>query len=289
MIGYALLSLLLSVAPWAQPAFGAAQAPAFTFPAVDGWALASQPQIFAPDNLYDYIDGGADLYLKYEFQELQVAEYRNKQASVTAEVYRHRDPIHAFGIYSQERLPSGDFLAIGAQGYYESTVLNFLKGSYYVKLSSESTGADDRDILLAFARRISQELVGPSTLPARLDAFPSDGKQRNSEKFIAKDFLGYAFLHSGFTADYEISGKKFQLFVIEGESPDDARGMLQQYLGRIGSAGTPATEGPRQVRDPYHGEMALFWKGKYIWGTMSLEDPDLRARYLKQFEEISAR
>jgi hypothetical protein len=260
------------------------------FPAVDGWTLSPQPQVFVPDSLYEYIDGGADLYLKYEFQELSVAEYRNpKQASVTVEVYRHRDPTHAFGIYSQERLPSGDFLEIGAQGYYESTVLNFLKGSSYVKLSSENTGADDRETLLAFARRISRELAGPSALPAILVVFPSDGKRKNSEKFIAKDFLGYAFLHSGFTADYEVSGKQFQIFVIEGDSPDDARSMLQHYLGRIGNAGTAIAEAPRHVQDPYHGEMALFWKGKSIWGTMNLDDPDLRSKYLRQFEEISTR
>jgi hypothetical protein len=32
--------------------------------------------------------------------------------------------------------------------------------------------------------------------------------------------------------------------------------------------------------------MALFWKGKYIWGTMKVTDPGLRSAYLKQFEGI---
>jgi hypothetical protein len=255
-----------------------------------GWKIQGSPQRFSPDSLYEYIDGGADLYLKYEFQALTVAEYRNEsQASVTIEVYRHRDSKHAFGIYSQERLPSADFLTIGAQGYWESMVLNFVKGSDYVKLSSYKTGSDDQEILLAFARKVSQELTGETSLPAVLTAFPAEGKRMHSEKFVAKDFLGYSFLHSGFIADYELSGKKFQIFVVQGESPDDSRSMLDRYLRQIGRADLMTAGGSYRVKDPYHGEMDLVWKGNDIWGTMGLDDPVLRSTYLKQIEDSTGR
>jgi hypothetical protein len=278
------VAVLLAFVLWGGPSLAAGATP-FAFPAMDGWTLAGRLQVFSPDMLYEYIDGGADLYLKYDFEELQVIEYRKEKMSVSAEVYRHRDADHAFGIYSQERVPSADFLALGAQGYYENAVCNFIQGGYYVKLSSENTGSDDREILLAFARRISQELPAQTALPAILSAFPSDGKKPNSEKFIAKDFLGYAFFHSGFIADYDRSGQKYQLFVISGDSPDDARAMLGQYLKQIKQEMNLA-EGTYELKDPYQGEMALFWKGKYIWGTMKVTDPGLRSAYLKQFEGI---
>jgi hypothetical protein len=278
------VAVLLAFVLWVGPSLAAGATP-FAFPAVDGWTLAGPPQVFLPDTLYEYINGGSDLYLKYDFEELQVVEYRKDKMSVSAEVYRHRGSENAFGIYSQERVPSADFLALGAQGYYENGVCNFIQGGYYVKLSSENTGSDDREILLAFARRISQELPAQTALPAVLSAFPSDGKKPNSEKFIAKDFLGYAFFHSGFIADYDRSGQKYQLFVISGDSPDDARAMLGQYLKQIKQEMNLA-EGTYELKDPYHGEMALFWKGKYVWGTMKVTDPGLRSAYLKQFEGI---
>ena len=265
-----------------------AQGKDFTFPEMDGWKQAGQPQLFSPETLYEYIDGGADLYLKYEFQDLKVAEYQNdKKASVTVEVYRHRDANHAFGIYSQERLSNANFLEIGAQGYIESGFLNFIKGSSYVKLSSDNAGADDQEILLAFARRLSQEVEGRSSLPGVLSSFPLEGKRKNSEKFIAKDFLGYSFFHSGFTADYELAGKKYQLFVIEGESQNDCQSMLEKYLQQVDPSRKDILEGTYRLKDPYHGELDLFWRGQSIWGTMSLGDPDLRAKYLKQFEDIA--
>jgi hypothetical protein len=280
-----MVAAFLGVVLWAGSPTVADARP-FAFPAVNGWTLTGQSQAYSPDTLYDYIDGGSDLYLKYEFEELQVVEYRKDKMSVSAEVYRHRDADHAFGIYSQERVPGADFLALGAQGYYENTVCNFIQGGYYVKLSSENTGPDDREILLVFARRLSQELPAQSALPAVLSAFPPEGKKPNSEKFIAKDFLGYAFLHSGFIADYDRSGQKYQLFVISGDSPDDTRAMLGLYLKQLKQEMNLA-EGTYQVKDPYHGEMALYWKGRYIWGTMKVADPGLRSAYLKQFEGLS--
>jgi hypothetical protein len=275
----ALIAFLL----WGGPA--AADAKPFAFPAVDGWAPVGAPQVFSPDTLYDYINGGSDLYLKYDFEELQVLEYRKGKMSVLAEVYRHRNADDAFGIYSQERVPSAAFLALGAQGYYEAAVCNFIQGGYYVKLSSDGTGSEDREILMAFARRMSQDLPTQTALPAVLSVFPAEGKKPSSEKFIAKDFLGYAFLHAGFIADYERSGQKYQLFVIAGDSPADTRAMLGEYLKQIKQEADLA-EGAYQIKDPYHGEMAFLWKGKYIWGTLKLTDPGLRSAYLKQFESI---
>ena len=279
-----LVAVLIGVVLWGGSA-AVAEAMPFAFPAVDGWTPAGAPQVYSPDTLYDYINGGSDLYLKYDFEELQVLEYRKGKMSVLAEVYRHRKADHAFGIYSQERVPTTTFLALGAQGYYETSVCNFIQGGYYVKLSSDGTGAEDREILLAFARRMSQELPTQAALPVVLSVFPAEGKTPSSEKFIAKDFLGYAFLHAGFIADYERAGQKYQLFVIAGDSPADTRAMLGQYLKQIKQEADLA-EAAYQVKDPYHGEMALLWKGKYIWGTLKVTDPGLRAAYLKQFENI---
>ena len=126
----------------------------FGFPEVTGWRQSGEIQTFVPKTLFEYINGGADLYLSYDFQELKVAEYSNeKKASVTIEVYRHKTPIHAFGIYSQERLSDANFLDIGSQGYIEANVLNFVAGPYYVKINSFNTGPDDREILIAFAKK----------------------------------------------------------------------------------------------------------------------------------------
>ena len=224
--------------------------------------------------------------MTYDFQELKVAEYSNeKKASVTIEVYRHRTSIHAFGIYSQERLSDANFVNIGTQGYIEENVLNLMAGPYYVKISGIHTGLEDREILLTFAKKVADNLGEKGTLPSILSSFPEEGKKKNSEKFIPIKFLGYAFLHSAFTADYEVSGTRFKLFVIEGGGENDCKEMIQKYLQQTGNPEKKVTEGRYKILDPYHGDIELQWKGKYIWGILSLNNPDLRSKYLRLFEE----
>ena len=257
----------------------------FSFPEITGWKQSGEIQTFSFKTLFEYINGDADLYLMYDLQELKVTEYLNeKKASVIVDVYRHKTPTYAFGIYSQERLSNANIIDIGAQGYIEKNVLNFVSGPYYVKLNSYNTGAEDEEILLNFAKKVSENLGEKGRLPSILSSFPQEGKKNNSEKFISINFLGYAFLHSAFTADYELSGKKFKLFVIEGADGNDCREMIQKYLQQTRSPEKNVTESRYAIADPYHGEIELHWKGKYIWGILNVSDTSLRSKYLKLFE-----
>jgi Family of unknown function (DUF6599) len=258
----------------------------FKFPEITEWKQSGEVQTFIPKTLYEYINGAADLYLMYDFQELKVAEYQNnKKASITVEVYRHKTPTHAFGIYSQERLPKANFINVGVQGYVESNVLNFLTGPYYVKISSYNTGSEDQEILITFAKKVADSLGEKGTLPPILVSFPAEGKIINSEKFIAQNFLGYSFFYSAFTADYELSDKKFKLFIIEGIDKNECKTMIEKYLQSIKSSRKEVVEGRYTMSDPYHGEIDLYWKGRHLWGILNVNDPELRSKYLKLFEE----
>jgi hypothetical protein len=129
------------------------------------------------------------------------------------------------------------------------------------------------------------EVLGEKTsLPRILSTFPQEGKKKNSEKFISKNFLGYSFFHSGYTADYEVSGKKFKIFVIEGKDEGDCRAMMEKYLKQAGNEGRKPSEGTYRIKDTYHGEVDLFWKGKSIWGIVDLKDSELRSKYLRAIE-----
>ena len=262
------------------------QAADFKFPAVTGWKLVGEIQTFDANTLYEYINGGADLYLAYDFEELKVAEYQNDQkAAVTVDIYRHRSPMHAFGIYSQERFPGANFIDVGVQGYLEKHALNFLFGSTYVKITSYDTGTEDQTILLAFAKAVAGNLREKGAFPSIVTAFPAEGKVKNSEKFIARKFLGYRFLHSAFSADYEVSGRNFRLFIIEGKDQTDCRDMMEKYLEQVGMKDKAVVEGQFTLSDAYHGEIDLHWRGARIWGILDLGDPGLRTKYFRLFEE----
>ena len=61
--------------------------------------------------------------------------------------------------------------------------------------------------------------------------------------------------------------------------------MLEKYLQQTGSGGKAVAEGPHRLKDRYHGDVDLFWQGKRIWGIVDLNDPDLRSKFLRAFED----
>lgn len=281
-----LFIVLLATAFLFLPKASSGEASQKIFPAIEGWEKSGKVSSFSPDNLFDYINGAAELYLSYDFQDLLVSEYLDAEgASVVIEVYRHKTPNHAFGIYSQEKPSEGDFLKIGAQGYLEETILNFLSGEYYVKINCYEAGEGTKESLLTFAKKMAENLGGQASLPKLSNIFPSKGKKKNSEKFIARDFLGYQYLHSSFTADYEVADVDFKLFIIEGDDSTDCEKMISQYFQKTGSAEKKLKEGNFTIVDPYHGEIVFSWKGKYIWGVIQSKDDDSQAKYLSLIED----
>src|SRR5512137_1524240 len=88
------------------------------FPSVAGWKLAVEETVYTPNNLWDVIDGAADLFLEYNFVDLHIARYQQTaDLEIKVELYRHKSSVDAFGIYSQERYPDYHFIDLGTQGY----------------------------------------------------------------------------------------------------------------------------------------------------------------------------
>ncbi|MCX8118998.1 MAG: hypothetical protein N3G78_13850 [Desulfobacterota bacterium] len=263
-----------------------AEAKEILFPEMAGWKRSGQVQIFEPARLYEYIDGAADLYLTYEFEELKVAEYENdRKARVVIDLYRHKSPLYAFGIYSQERLPKAEYLQIGLEAYYERGFLNFLQGPYYVKLSSINTGGEDREVLITFAKKMASLLGPKGSFPPILSVFPGEGKERYSEKFFPKNFLGYPFFQKAFSAEYRSQGQPFRLFVMDCQDERGCNEMTKAYLQVIPHPKNDPPQGRFTVKDPHHGEIEFLWKGRYLWGGLNLKEPSLRSKHLRALEE----
>ena len=131
-----LLTLMLGIS-LALASISNAQNTPTSFPQIGGWKLTAEGTVYTPNNLWDVIDGAADLFLEYGFVDLQIARYQQTaDLEIKVELYRHKSAVDAFGMYSQERYPDYHFIDLGTQGYVEKGALNFLCGEYYVKIST---------------------------------------------------------------------------------------------------------------------------------------------------------
>ena len=249
-------------------------------PGLDGWAKDGDAQVFTPETLFEYIDGAADAYLAYEFEELAALSYNGEnKRSITVEIYRHSDLRNAFGIYTQERPQQGDFVPVGTEGYYDTGILNFFHGPYYVKVMGFRLEGEDRTVLTAVAKDIAARIGGPPAFPGLLACFPAEGRVAHSERYFARDVLGHGFLHSAYAADYERNGLVLRLYLFEGKDDADARKMLDDYLKLAGAGSSTRPEPSRKTetyrfKDPRRttGDPALFrLSGRFFWGLFATD------------------
>ncbi len=258
-------------------------------PQLNDWTKTEEPSNYFPENLFEFINGAAEIYLAYDFKELTVIQYGRKgsTASMAVEIYEMSNETNAFGIYGAERYPDNNFIPIGIQGYAEEGILNYLIGKYYIKLLCFEGGSQSGEYLELFAKTIAKKTQGQTTFPTLLNHFPKDGLVANSEKFILKNFMGYSFLHDGYLSNYKKADFEFDCFVIKGSDEEDAQMMLGKYLEAKKSQPIEKTTSMVSIKDRYYDLILLSRVGNHICGVMKIEEgkEDLGQQYLKALKD----
>ncbi len=253
-------------------------------PEIDTWSSTEKPESYFPENLFEYINGAAEIYLAYEFKELVVSQQQKDQSekNVAVEIYDMGNETNAFGIYSAERYPDNEFIEMGIQGYIEEGTLNFLVDRYYVKLLCFECEDQSAEVLKAFSRKIVERVGKKGDFPLLLQAFPSNGLQLNSESFVLRNFMGYSFLHHGYSAKYKRNDMEFDCFIAEGKDVSDAEEMLEKYLEAKKSQSVEKIPLGHHVKDKYYHNIYITRVGKRLCGVIKIKDgsEDLGLEYL---------
>ena len=242
----------------------------------------SEPSFYKADTLYQYIDGGADVYLLYDFQVLLHQDFKAGAADITADVYDMGKPEDAFGIYSAERSPKYNYIPIGAEGYHSKGVLNFFQDRYYVKLSGSGASVDAQ--LDQLARTLSTRIGGSRTAPPLLVKLPQLRRVKHSEQYIRKDPLGHAFLAPAYVVTYASTPKESKLLVSVSPDGTGAKARLDQLAKHFKQTGecSPAPElGESGIRakNSFEGNIIARTQGRYV--IVVLNPPPDSAALLK--------
>jgi len=235
-----------------------------TLPELPGYKKITNYPVYTADNHWDFINGAADTYLSYGFEDVHIAEYEKGKNVIKLEIYKHKDDIQAFGIYSSERSPSFRFINTGAQGYKADGSLNFFKGKYYVKIRTYSKSERIVQTLETLALKVADMLRGISEMPLTLIEFPDIGKKRNEESYINESVLGHAFLSGAFKALYEAGGNEFAIFIFKNQSIEEASRKVAAYLKSVGLEIDDPAGGKYVFKDGYNGDIFLSWKESTI-------------------------
>ena len=250
------------------------------FPEFKGWKMQEEKRVYNSGDLWELIDGAADIFLSYYFQDLHIAEYTSKDRIIRVELYRHNSPANAYGIYTAERMPDYPQVAVGSQGYKSQGVLNFMAGNYYVKIMSAGVTEVDDNTLALLAGKVDDLLAQPVGLPEETTFFPEEGKALLSDSYIAQNFLGYSFFRAAYSARYGVQGE-IQVFLIR-LTPEEIQKMLEQYFAMMKADKVTLKDGYYTVEDMFNGRVFLKQKGNSLVGVLNTSDEKTALDYLNK-------
>ncbi len=191
----------------------------------ESWTSPDEPVLYQGDDLFMFINGGAELYHQYGFVRVISQDYERGDDSIVCNIYQMEDPEAAFGIFSYSRNPDRTAVSVGDGGYASSLQLAFWQDRYYVVVESFVPGEELEKVRMSFAKYISDNIGDHAEPPPLLQKLPQSGLIPGSEKLLRGKitldsllFLGKADPFQLERADrvlygeYEVTGGKAKLF-----------------------------------------------------------------------------
>jgi len=124
------------------------------------------PQGYHGDDLFQMIDGGADIYHEYGFRQVLSAEYADGRGKIIKlEMYEMESSAAAYGIYSFKVGEVGKALAIGQEGLIEDYYLNFWQGNLQVTLIGQDAEEETVQSVVALAGAVAARIAQTGERP----------------------------------------------------------------------------------------------------------------------------
>jgi hypothetical protein len=236
------------------------------------WQASGDDHAYNRETLYDDMDGGAEVYLAFDFRQVWTRKYAAPgPKELTLDIYDMGSSEEAFGIFSCDREDPG--AGIGQDSTYGFGLLRFRQGRFFVTVMTDEEDEAAGKVVLDIGRAVVGELGPPGPAPDLVGFLPRDSLRPdrtsyfhadvnlNNRYFIASDnILGLDRSTDCVFAEFETgSGKPGCLLLIRYPGVERAvaarRSFLSAYAPEAGPEGLARTEDKKwvsaAVRDRY--------------------------------------
>ena len=256
--------MLIRVAWAALAVCGLAGAAGPSCSAVAGWSQQGDARTFGADNLFEYMDGNAEGYLIYGFQNMHGVTCQKGGVTLVIDLADFGDTDSSYGMFSANRDPRqapAAKLGMGLQIVPRRALL--VKGKYYLEIAADPEG-DHTALLQQWMASLEKAIEGSTEPPAAMSWFPAARQQ--SLRLVPESVLGIRILKRGYAAQYEFG----KAFVVTDET---APAVMEKLRARFGeTSAVPVAEEAFAVNDKYLGRLCFFRKGKYIGGYANVSE-----------------
>ncbi len=106
-----------------------------------GWTQTGREIRFAGRALFNHIDGGAEIFLEFGFQELLIRKYQKDRDELSLELYEMKSPESALGLYLMKAGRETPIPGIESRNTGETAQFTVLKGRYLIQINNFSLNA----------------------------------------------------------------------------------------------------------------------------------------------------
>ena len=166
-------------------------------PNLSGWSQSGKDKAYGSKTLYEYIDGGAELYLSYGFQSMINRIYTaENQPDILVDLFDMGHSYNAYGVFSHAREKEDEQFGQGSQ--VVPGLIVFWKDRYFISILATPETPQSKEAMFRIASTIDENIVAEGSLPDVLNTLPEEGVVPGSIRF----FTHPVWLNSyGFIAD----------------------------------------------------------------------------------------
>ncbi len=141
-------------------------------PEVYGWTPEGPDERYDAATLYDYIDGGAEVYRGFNVRQVLARRYVKKGApEIITDVFDMGSSEDAFGAYHHD-MREGQDVGIGQESEYMEGCLSFWKDRYFVSIIAfDETEASQRAVL-ELGKTIAEAIPKEGPPPGVIEFLP---------------------------------------------------------------------------------------------------------------------
>lgn len=242
-----------------------------------GLVRSSEIRVFVGDSLWEYINGGAELYHLYNFVQVATADYRQDGIELVVDVYQFDTPENAFGLYTMLRPEMIQTIALGVDAFDSPTNLIMVKGPYVAAITAFEQGDRVSQAISTTAGLLNNLLSGTTERPSTFALFPAPNAVAATEVIYAESFMGQGFLTDVYSRKYAADVDTLQLFIADDGSGEKYLGWKEQVDAETSTKGPlddmAFDEGLSfRFTHSYYGEIVAGLKSGRLVGVVGYQD-----------------
>ena len=251
-----------------------------------GFSVMDSEETYGPANLYEKINGKADLYLESGFKKLTCLRFvSHTDDAVWAELFLFDmgTAKNAFAVFSVQQRAEVEQLKWSRFAYKTVDAVFLARGKYYCEVTGALTSTmlleAMEDVLKNFIRRENMAEQGFE----ELSLFPLDGLIENSFGLKTTNAFGFSEMKNAFTARYELAGETLTVFLCQQPNPQAAGELADSYYSFLIDNGAQAKVRDTDVKnarivDFYGSIEMIFTCGTYVAGIHEAESETTAAK-----------